>query len=132
MILLWFAIAFLIAVFVARMYGSNKLFWILFMSFVTGIAGGAIGYRLLNGASKSKNDLVKVDTTVYAESQDTIFLLNPCDPAPDTVMSKPVEKVNLDTTTNHSDSSVVGHTDLITTNTPNKLCCTHISTHRDT
>lgn len=61
MILLWLVIGLVFAIIIARLNESNKLFWIMFISFMTGVAGGYI-YKQMSSA-QSKSNLVQVNPT---------------------------------------------------------------------
>lgn len=101
MILLWFVLATLLAFGIARFNKSNKLFWVLFISFIFGIAGGSIAHRFFttSNSKQSKNYLTQVcpmqihsttlDTNVYPV---TSAMLN------DTVDSKESVSVGKDYT----------------------------------
>lgn len=54
MILLWLTLSVLLAGLIARYNESNKLFWILFTSFVIGIAGGHVYQKFTSATSHSK------------------------------------------------------------------------------
>lgn len=59
MILLWLTLSVLLAALIARYNESNKLFWILFTSFVVGVAGGHL-YMKATSTGHSKECCVKV------------------------------------------------------------------------
>lgn len=56
MILLWFLVGLVLAIIIARLNESNKLFWIAFTSFAFGIAVESIVHKM----DQSKDDLAQV------------------------------------------------------------------------
>lgn len=88
MILLWLTLAVLLAGLIARYNQSNKLFWILFTSFVVGIAGGAL---YLKGTSHGKEQAMEMaqpiqGSTSYANVTSDVLTTE------DTIVPDPVSK----------------------------------------
>lgn len=53
MVLLWVFVGLILAWFIARINQSNKLFWILFTSFMVGIAGGSVYHKVTEAQRKT-------------------------------------------------------------------------------
>lgn len=78
MILLWFLVGLFLAGIIARMNKSNKLFWILFVSYMTGIAGVTLYKRCTE--NRSKENPVQVCSTQVSHSVVCVTDLLPCEP----------------------------------------------------
>lgn len=79
MTLFWCLAAIAVALIIARYNQSNKLFWILMISFLTGIAGAAIYDKLSNGKDdQSEEQLTQVCPTQNIDIlAQTIMCLEP-------------------------------------------------------
>lgn len=55
MVLLWVFVGLIIAWAIARINQSNKLFWILFTSFMVGIAGGSLYHKYYDAQCKTSS-----------------------------------------------------------------------------
>lgn len=73
MILIWFIVGIILAIVIARLNYSNKLFWIAFTSFAIGIAGGCIYNSMQN--PKEDEDTVKVESTQVSKVTSSTVLL---------------------------------------------------------
>lgn len=62
MTLLWCILAIVVAILVSRYNQSNKLFWILLISFLSGIAGAAV-FNKMSSKESSKEKLTQVCPT---------------------------------------------------------------------
>jgi len=115
---------------IARYNQSNKLFWILFTSFVFGIAGGSM-YAKCNKNYDNKEKVVKVIPTHEAIVATTAPSVTVVANAPE---SYELNRVSKDTTLPNTSSSVscLSEGNPITVNNPtNPKVCSHISTHLD-
>lgn len=117
---------------IARINQSNKLFWILFTSFVVGIAGGSLYAKYNNVDNKKKEVVVSVPThdscaTVMAIPSVTPVVFDSID-----TMSDHVSQDTTDTVTTPSSvcSPMEGNT-RIPSNPVNTKVCSHISTQVD-
>lgn len=63
MTLLWCILAIVVAILVSRYNQSNKLFWILLVSFLSGIAGAAVFNKMSSEESSNKEKLTQVCPT---------------------------------------------------------------------
>lgn len=63
MTLLWCMLAIIVAMLVSRYNQSNKLFWILLVSFLSGIAGAAVFNKMASKESSNKEKLTQVCPT---------------------------------------------------------------------
>lgn len=63
MTLLWCILGIMIALGIARYHQSNRLFWILAISFLIGIAGASIYNKMSYGGNQSKEQLTQVCPT---------------------------------------------------------------------
>lgn len=69
MILLWLAIGIALAIILARLYKSQKLFWIAFTSFTIGIAAESILFKM----NRSKDDLTQVYPTQVVSDTSSYY-----------------------------------------------------------
>lgn len=74
MTLLWCILAIIVAILVSRYNQSNKLFWILLISFLSGIAGAAV-FNKMSSKESSKEKLTQVCPTQGVS--DVSDVLNP-------------------------------------------------------
>lgn len=73
--LFWCMSAIAIAILLSRYHQSNKLFWILFTSFLLGIAGVSVYGVMSKGSSNDKDKLTQVCPTQGAFDASGINLL---------------------------------------------------------
>lgn len=92
MILLWLTIAVVLAGLIARYNQSNKLFWILFTSFVVGISGGAMYQKYKAGTSRSKECCVQVQPTQASSVSVTNVTTDTCMIPTSTLVPEPVSQ----------------------------------------
>lgn len=131
MLVLWLALAVVFSIIMGRMYNSNKLFWIMLMSFVTGIAGGALSYRLLSDQSEEDDEDQIVVTMVLPTENKAEIPAPTLLPITTMVTVKPVEKAYSNPLFILPNSSVCESRTKNNSNPRNPLCYTHTSTHRD-
>lgn len=89
MILLCTLFGLIVAGAIARIEKSNKLFWILFTSFMVGIAGGSL-YNKCTSAKGKKDVTVVIPTSGKASSNFTVTVEQAL--APDSIVVKPMSK----------------------------------------
>lgn len=128
-ILLWVIVGILTALGIARINQSNKLFWILFTSFMVGIAGSSL-YVKLNEPSEDVTTQV-YSTQVSNGTLDTSLLASDIPTTPSCYMPNPVGQSTPDSSSYNFTTSK-GYVSLRTQPPINhKRLCTDFSTHHD-
>lgn len=134
MILLWLTLSVLLAALIARYNESNKLFWILFTSFVVGVAGGHL-YMKATSTGHSKECCVKVlpmQAAPFSVTDNVATengLLSMCTPVPEPASKDLSDKhVPTDTTTV---SKCCAETHTPPPNAKTTKVCTDTTTHLD-
>lgn len=98
MILLWLIVALILAIIIARLNESNKLFWVAFMSFAIGIAIESIANKM----GQSKDDLTQAYPTQVVDS--TLSMNSSLADVPDTTQSLVPNPVSQDSTPDYSEN----------------------------
>lgn len=74
MILLWCLLGISLAFGIARYNQSNKLFWILFTSFVLGIAGASVYHKITDNQSEAESAQVCPTQEYFGSNQNCVTL----------------------------------------------------------
>lgn len=133
MILLYFLIGTILCLAIARYNESNKLFWILYTSFMIGIAGGHIYSRMTEDADDDKVTFVNESRPTQALVQTFIpsligMLANEPELTTRPAMAEPVSQQNV---SGFNESTIISSDYISSLLKPPTLSCIHILTPVD-
>lgn len=128
--LLWVLLGVVLAWALARINQSNKLFWILFTSFMVGIAGAALMNKVVS--AQSENEIIQTCITQSSEvTSDSCPVTGDLLMTPSSLVPNSVGKTQSDVK-DFNFTTCKGHV-LLRTQPPinHRLCIKNSTTHHD-
>lgn len=123
---------FILAWLIARWNESNKLFWILFTSFVVGIAGGSVYAKIAKPSDDDESCAIVTPTSEFV-SADTAMFVTTAEMDTEIIESNQMSKdtVMIVTDSSSMSCSPMEGNGLQVTNPVKPKVCSHISTQVD-